>query len=103
MTDNLRSKVIRLAHARPEFRAVLLPLIKEAGYGRGYGQSYKGDPRWMEAKYPGMDSKGNSFRKGDEVLYWPSTKTFMTGKDAKDAWQKFMSEKGDEEGNPYAR
>jgi hypothetical protein len=74
-----------------------------AGYGRGYGSSYKGDPRWMEAKYPGVDSKGNSFRKGEEVLYWPSTKTFMTGPEAKAAWQKFLSEKGDEEGNPYAR
>ena len=74
-----------------------------AGYGRGYGSSYKGDPRWMDAKYPGVDSKGNSFRKGEEVLYWPSTKTFMTGPEAKDAWQRFLSERGDEEGNPYAR
>jgi len=69
----------------------------------GYGRSYGGDPRWMSAKYPGIDSKGKSFSKGDEVLYWPSTKTFMTGTEAKNAWRNFQSEKGDEEGNPYAR
>ena len=28
--SNLRSKVIRLAHARPELRPALLPLLKEA-------------------------------------------------------------------------
>jgi GH18 family chitinase len=77
--------------------------IKTAGYGRGYGQVLRGDPRWMDAKYPGTDSKGNPFKKGEKVLYWPSTKTFMTGKDAQDAWRNFQSEKGDEEGNPYAR
>lgn len=31
---SLRSKVIRLAHARPELRPALLPLLKEAAYPR---------------------------------------------------------------------
>lgn len=30
MTDNLRAKVIRLAHSKPELRAALLPLLKQA-------------------------------------------------------------------------
>jgi len=56
----------------------------------------------MAAKYPGVDSEGKSFRKGDEILYWPSTKTVMTGATAKDAWRRFLSEKGDDEGSPFA-
>ena len=68
----------------------------------GYGRSYGGDPRWMTARYDGTDDQGNRVRKGDEVLYWPSTKTMMTGQRAKDAWLRFLSEKGDEEGMPFA-
>ena len=30
MSDDLRSRVIRLAHARPELRRHLLPLLKQA-------------------------------------------------------------------------
>ena len=69
----------------------------------GYGRSYSGDPRWMTARYDGTDDQGNRVRKGDEVLYWPSTKKMMTGQRAKDAWLRFLSEKGDEEGMPFAR
>jgi len=69
----------------------------------GYGRTLSNDPRWMKAKYPGVDGLGRSFARGDDVLYWPSTKTFMTGAEAKAAWHKFLSEKGDEEGMPYAR
>jgi hypothetical protein len=74
-------------------------LLREAGYGRGYG----GDPRWIRAKFPGKDIKGNSFAKGEEVLYWPLTRTFMTGQDAKNAWHRFQAEKSDEEGMSYLR
>lgn len=54
MSDkNLREKLIRLAHAKPELRAKLLPLIKEAGWdwrkdglrpsmSKYVGQKYKG-------------------------------------------------------------
>lgn len=34
MTDNLRSKVIRLAHANPELRPHLLPILREAAQTR---------------------------------------------------------------------
>jgi hypothetical protein len=76
---------------------------KTAGFGYNRSQSYGGDPRWIKAKYPGVDKSGNPFKRGDEVLYWPVTKTLMAGKEADAAWQQFLSEKGDEEGNPYAR
>ena len=69
----------------------------------GYGRSYSGDPRWMTARYDGTDDQGNRVRKGDEVLYWPRTKKMMTGQRAEDAWLRFLSEKGDEEGMPFAR
>lgn len=68
----------------------------------GYGRSYGGDPRWMSARFDGIDDEGNKVRKGDEVLYWPSTKRVQTGEKAKAAWRRFLSEKGDEEGTPYA-
>lgn len=35
---NLRSKVIRLAHANPELRPHLLPLLKEAGVLQDYAR-----------------------------------------------------------------
>jgi len=68
----------------------------------GYGRSYGGDPRWMTAKYAGTADDGTPFKKGDDVLYWPSTKKNMVGAKAKVAWKQFQSEKGDEEGMPYA-
>lgn len=71
---------------------------KQAGYrGRGGG-----DPRWLRAKYPGIADDGTPFRKGDEVLYWPATKTFMVGKKAEDAWRKFEAETADEDFYRYA-
>jgi hypothetical protein len=57
----------------------------------------------MTARYAGVDDEGNPVRKGDEVLYWPSTRRMMTGTKAQEAWRRFLSEKGDEEGSPYAR
>ena len=68
----------------------------------GYGRSHSADPRWMQARFAGVDDEGRSFKKGEEILYWPSTKTVMTGQRAKDAWLRFLSEKGDEEGMPFA-
>lgn len=96
MPNDLRSKLIRLAHANPALRPHLLPLVKDAAF-------YRNDPRWIKAKYPGVDKKGTPFKKGEEVLYWPSSKEIMAGDYAKNAWERFLSEKGDEEGDPYAR
>lgn len=96
--SDLRAKLVRLAHQHPEFRDDLLPLVKDAGYGRGGN-----DPRWLAAKRPGEDNKGRPFKKGDRILYWPSTKTIMTGVEAEKEWRDYLSNVGDEEGNPYAR
>jgi hypothetical protein len=84
--SNLRSQVIKLAHAKPELRADLLPLLKEGGF------KDRNWPRWMRAKYPGMDEKGKPFPAGTQVLYWPETKTFQTGKDADKSWHDFESD-----------
>lgn len=56
-----------------------------------------GDPRWITAKYPGQAQDGTKFNKGDLVLYWPRTKTFMVGAKAEAAWRRFESEVEDEE------
>jgi len=77
--------------------------MKANGYGRSRYGSYSGDPRWMAAKYAGVDSEGKPFKKGDEILYWPRTKKVMTGAKADQAWLDFLSAKGDEEGMPFAR
>ena len=61
-----------------------------------------GSPRWITAKYNGIDSKGKPFKKGEEVLYFPNGNKFYTGAEAERAWQEFLSAKGDEEGRPYA-
>lgn len=74
----------------------------EEGFGRRGGRGSGGDPRWMTAKYPGKASDGTPFKKGEEVLYYPLTKTFIAGEKAKQAWREFQSAKGDEEGTPYA-
>lgn len=56
-----------------------------------------GDPRWIHAKYPGKAQDGEEFKRGDLVLYYPSTKTFMVGKKAEDAWRRFETEVADED------
>jgi len=60
-------------------------------------EAASGDPRWIHAKYPGKTQDGEAFKKGDLVLYWPSSKSFMAGKKAEDAWRKFESEVADED------
>jgi hypothetical protein len=50
----------------------------------------------MTAKYPGRDHKGNPFKKGERVFYYPRTKSFLTGEDAEQASRDFDSAKFDE-------
>lgn len=69
---------------------------KEAYGYRGRG-GYSGDPRWIRAKYPGKADDGTLFKKGEKVLYWPRTKTFMVGRKAEQAWRQFQSEAADED------
>jgi len=56
----------------------------------------KGDPYWMVAKFPGRDTKGNPFKKGDRVFYYPRTKTFLTGPDAEQASRDMDAARFDE-------
>ena len=64
--------------------------------------SYSGDPRWITAKYAGVDTKGRTFKKGEEVLYFPNGKKIYSGPEAEKMWREFLSAKGDEMGMPYA-
>lgn len=57
----------------------------------------KDDPRWIIAKYPGKDQEGKPFKKGENVLYFPRTKTFLTGSKADAEWRKFQVELADED------
>jgi len=57
----------------------------------------KGDPYWMRARFPGQAEDGTPFRKGEEVLYWPRTKTIMVGRKADHAWREFQSQVEDED------
>jgi len=77
-----------------------IELAEWGSYGRR--RAYSNDPRWISAKYNGIAEDGTRFRKGDRVLYYPSTKTFYVGQDAERNWKDFLSAKGDEEGIPYA-
>lgn len=86
-------------------RSVLKTAVREEVEVNEYyrrSSSYSGDPRWITAKYNGIDSKGKPFKKGEEVLYFPNGKKFYTGAEAEKAWKDFLSAKGDEEGMPYA-
>lgn len=56
----------------------------------------RGDPYWMEAKYPGRDNKGRAFNKGDRVFYYPRTKTFLTGPEAEQASRDMDAARFDE-------
>jgi hypothetical protein len=68
---------------------------------------YAGDPRRIVARYPGVDAKGKPFKKGDEVTYYPRTKTIISGSEGEQAYRDFLSAAADEDvysgrGGPYA-
>lgn len=85
---DLRSRVIRLASMNSALRPLLLPLLRAAA---------SGDPRWIQAKYPGVADDGSKFKRGDKVLYWPKSKSFMVGARAEQAWRDFQAQVFDEE------
>jgi len=58
---------------------------------------YSGDPYWMTARYPGVDSKGRPVKRGDRVFYYPRTKTILTGDDAERASAEFDAASFDED------
>lgn len=59
---------------------------------------YRDDPRWMEARYAGVDSDGNPFSKGTRVFYYPNSRTFLTGEKAEQASRDFAAARFDEDG-----
>ena len=44
--------------------------------------SYRNDPRWITAKWPGKDREGAEYKKGARVFYYPLTKTIVAGEAA---------------------
>ena len=58
--------------------------------------SYSNDPRWIMAKYPGVDKHGTVFLKGDRVLYYPKGRHIVAGERAEQAWRDFASHVFDE-------
>jgi len=60
------------------------------------GRAYPRDPFWLKAKYPGVDKNGKHFKKGDDVFYYPNSRTFLTGEEAKQASRDFDAAKQDE-------
>jgi hypothetical protein len=54
------------------------------------------DPHWIIARWPGKTEEGDFFKKGDKVLYFPLTKSFMAGPAAEAAWRQFQAELFDE-------
>lgn len=68
---------------------------------------YAGDPIRIVAKYPGVDLNGKQFKKGEEITYYPRTKTIISGVEGEQAYRDFLSAAADEDaymgrGNPYA-
>lgn len=59
--------------------------------------NYAGDPRWITAKYAGIDAKGTPFAKGDQVFYFPSGKRLYAGAAGDEASRRFESERADED------
>lgn len=56
----------------------------------------KGDPYWTTAKADGVDSKGNVYKRGDRIFYYPNGKVTLAGKDAEKASREFDAAVADE-------
>ena len=57
--NNLREKVIRLAHENPELRKDLLPLLKEAGRTQTYGVAGQDIAGWYVSVHHGDNIVGD--------------------------------------------
>jgi hypothetical protein len=58
--------------------------------------SYSGDPRWIEARWPGRDKHGRDYKKGERVLYYPLGKIVVAGENAEQEWRDFRAAAMDE-------
>jgi hypothetical protein len=77
-------------HDTPKMDEVEVAPVKEAA-------RYRNDPRWIKAKYPGIDMDGKPFKRGEMVFYYPKTKDFLTGAAAEKASRGFDSAAEDED------
>lgn len=50
---------------------------------------YSNDPKWIKAKYAGIDKNGTAFNAGDNIFYYPLTKQILAGDAAKEAAADF--------------
>jgi len=81
---------------KSELKAVIRECIEEIALNERPYKSYYGDPVWIKAKYAGTADDGTPFKKGDEILWWPRTKTVMVGKKAEKEYREFQSAAADE-------
>lgn len=57
---------------------------------------YRDDPRWITARFPGVDRHGRAFIKGARVFFYPRSKTILTGEEADQASRDFEAARADE-------
>lgn len=57
---------------------------------------YTNDPRWITARYAGIAQDGTPFHAGDQVFYYPSSRTFLVGEAAQQAARDFAAAVQDE-------
>jgi hypothetical protein len=58
---------------------------------------YRGDPRLIIAKYPGIDLHGNPFPAGTEIFWYPRTRQALQGEEAKREYRAFVATAEDED------
>ena len=57
----------------------------------------RNDPRWITAKFAGVDANGNAVKKGDTVYYFPLTRKIFTGEAAEAEARNFEAAVSDED------
>jgi hypothetical protein len=57
---------------------------------------YKGDPRWINAKFDSQCQCGKRIRRGERILYFPNGKTASCQTCGEPAYARFISEAQDE-------
>lgn len=68
--------------------------------GRQGASSYRGDPHWMTARYPGKCSAegcSDPINKGDQIFYYPNSKKAYVGSHAEANSRDFESGRADED------
>ena len=54
------------------------------------------NPYWTKAKFNSVDQDGNKVTKGQDILYYPASKTVLTGEKAQQAWRDYQASCFDE-------